>query len=112
VKPGQQVVTTGAYGLPDNAQIKNRTTPHQPKMSRGDHERLIYAPSHFFPAELKLMKGIGRNIGCPGSSPIIFLILTLAAAGAYLAFNIPVSSFSLDGFSRVGHWCGQRCHAD
>jgi CzcA family heavy metal efflux pump len=35
------------------------------------------------------------------SSPIIFLILTLAAAGAYLAFNIPVSVFPSTDFPRV-----------
>src|SRR5882762_3091746 len=35
------------------------------------------------------------------SSPIIFLILTLAAAGAYLAFNIPVSVFPNTDFPRV-----------
>ena len=34
------------------------------------------------------------------SSPIIFLILTLAAAGAYLAFNIPVSVFPNTDFPR------------
>ena len=35
------------------------------------------------------------------SSPIIFLILTLAVAGAYLAFNIPVSVFPSTDFPRV-----------
>jgi CzcA family heavy metal efflux pump len=35
------------------------------------------------------------------SSPIIFLILALAAAGAYLAFNIPVSVFPNTDFPRV-----------
>src|SRR5215467_9871163 len=35
------------------------------------------------------------------SSPIIFLILTLAAAGAYLAFTIPVSVFPSTDFPRV-----------
>ena len=35
------------------------------------------------------------------SSPIIFLILTLAAAGAYLAFSIPVSVFPSTDFPRV-----------
>src|SRR5882762_6656610 len=35
------------------------------------------------------------------SSPIIFLILTLTAAGAYLAFNIPVSVFPSTDFPRV-----------
>jgi multidrug efflux pump subunit AcrB len=35
------------------------------------------------------------------SSPIIFLTLTLAAAGAYLAFNIPISVFPSTDFSRV-----------
>ena len=35
------------------------------------------------------------------SSPIIFLILTLAAAGAYLAFSIPVAVFPSTDFPRV-----------
>src|SRR5947209_12999944 len=35
------------------------------------------------------------------SSPIIFLILVLAAAGAYLAFTIPVSVFPSTDFPRV-----------
>src|ERR1700704_4650890 len=35
------------------------------------------------------------------SSPIIFLILTLSAAGAYLAFNIPVSVFPSTDFPRI-----------
>src|SRR5947207_11755054 len=35
------------------------------------------------------------------SSPIIFLILTLAGAGAYLALNIPVSVFPSTDFPRV-----------
>src|ERR1700722_11401934 len=35
------------------------------------------------------------------SSPIIFLILALAAAGSYLAFSIPVSVFSSTDFPRV-----------
>src|SRR6185369_5161480 len=35
------------------------------------------------------------------SSPIIFLILTLAVAGAYLAFNIPVAVFPSTDFPRV-----------
>src|SRR5450432_222075 len=35
------------------------------------------------------------------SSPIIFLILALASAGAYLAFNIPVSVFPNTNFPRV-----------
>ena len=35
------------------------------------------------------------------SSPIIFLILVLAAAGAYLAFNIPVAVFPNTDFPRV-----------
>ena len=35
------------------------------------------------------------------SSPIIFLILALAAAGSYLAFNIPVSVFPSTDFPRV-----------
>ena len=35
------------------------------------------------------------------SSPIIFLILTLAAAGAYLAFNIPVAVFPSTDFPRI-----------
>ncbi len=35
------------------------------------------------------------------SSPIIFLVLTLAAAGAYLAFRIPVSVFPSTDFPRV-----------
>ena len=35
------------------------------------------------------------------SSPIIFLILTLAVAGAYLAFKIPVSVFPSTDFPRV-----------
>ena len=32
---------------------------------------------------------------------IIFVILTLAAAGAYLAFNIPVSVFPATDFPRI-----------
>ena len=35
------------------------------------------------------------------SSPIIFLILTLAGAGVYLAFNIPVSVFPSTDFPRI-----------
>src|ERR1700742_2608347 len=35
------------------------------------------------------------------STPIIFLILALAGAGAYLAFNIPVSVFPNTDFPRV-----------
>ena len=35
------------------------------------------------------------------STPIIFLILALAAAGSYLAFNIPVSVFPSTDFPRV-----------
>src|SRR5215813_7268735 len=35
------------------------------------------------------------------SSPIIFLILTLAVAGGYLAFNIPVAVFPSTDFPRV-----------
>jgi len=35
------------------------------------------------------------------SSPIIFLILTLAGAGVFLAFNIPVSVFPSTDFPRV-----------
>ncbi len=35
------------------------------------------------------------------STPIIFLILTLTGAGAYLAFNIPVSVFPSTDFPRV-----------
>src|ERR1700709_700833 len=35
------------------------------------------------------------------SSPIIFLILALAGAGAYLAFDIPVSVFPNTDFPRV-----------
>ncbi|MBV9609309.1 MAG: efflux RND transporter permease subunit, partial [Acidobacteria bacterium] len=35
------------------------------------------------------------------SSPIIFLIIVLAVAGAYLAFNIPVSVFPQTDFPRV-----------
>src|SRR5450432_2133864 len=35
------------------------------------------------------------------SSPIIFLILTMAAAGCYLAFNIPVSVFPTTDFPRI-----------
>jgi CzcA family heavy metal efflux pump len=35
------------------------------------------------------------------STPIIFLILTLSAAGVYLAFNIPISVFPSTDFPRV-----------
>ena len=35
------------------------------------------------------------------STPIIFLILALAAAGAFLAFSIPVSVFPSTDFPRV-----------
>src|SRR5216684_2864421 len=35
------------------------------------------------------------------AKPIIFVILTLVAAGAYLAFNIPVSVFPSTDFPRI-----------
>jgi len=49
---------------------------------RGDEEGSQYWYAHF-------------------STPIIFLILTLAGAGVYLAFNLPVSVFPSTDFPRV-----------
>ncbi len=57
--------------------------------------------SKFFHRSLKERAEGGGYWFAGFSSPIIFLILTLAGAGAYLAFSIPVSVFPSTDFPRV-----------
>ena len=82
LQAGERVVGVGAYGLPDNTQDHNREAEtaserHEKAVAERKSEP-VRNPRHWF---------------AHYSKPVIFLILTLALLGAYLAFTIPVQFF-------------------
>ena len=91
VEPGQRVVTVGGLGLDDKAKVRvmkpgEKAAGEEDDKDDDEEQGLMAADEHWTARHGK---------------PIIFVILTLVAAGVYLATTVPVAVFPEVDFPRI-----------
>ncbi len=105
---GETVIVSGAYGLPDNTKVKIAepappANSEQPRLQERQRQGLNVRMN--WKSMLQRLRTSGpadeRYWFTRYAKSLIFLILVLVMAGAYLAFTIPISVFPTTDFPRV-----------
>ena len=98
---GETVIVNGAYGLPDNTQVKIAAAGTSSPRRRGKTMSLRDRLSSWMRRLRTSAPADERYWFTRYSKSLVFFVLVLAIAGAYLAFTIPISVFPQTNFPRV-----------
>ena len=104
---GETVIVSGAYGLPDNTKVKIAEptaprTPASPSPKKTQERTEVRSNLKSWLQRLRTSSPSDERYWFTRySKSLIFLILVLVMAGAYLAFTIPISVFPTTDFPRV-----------
>ena len=97
LQAGDRIVASGAYGLPEQSRSKIESAA-----GRNDNRMKTRAESPMTRIRNGVLNSSDQTYWfARHSKSVIFLILTLALVGGYLAFSIPVAVFPATNFPRI-----------